>query len=174
MAKTASSSTQALPAGEDLDIPSSCPWSGDPETDQPFELMGLLLEAHAHLVKVLGVELEEACGLPLTWYEVLVRLGRAPERRLTIGQLGEGLSLTSGGITRLIDRIEASGLVERLHCPSDRRVIWVSLSPAGARKLGEATKAHRQGLERHLVGPLTDRDRRALAAALRKLRERRS
>jgi DNA-binding MarR family transcriptional regulator len=132
--------------------------------------MGLLLEAHAHLTRVLGAELEAACGLPLSWYDVMIRLGRSPDGHLTMTRLAGEVSLTSGGITRLVDRMATAGYVERRSCPTDRRSVFVALTPAGTRMLEEATVEHLRGLERHLLDPLDEGDREALAIALRKLR----
>jgi DNA-binding MarR family transcriptional regulator len=138
--------------------------------DDRITLMGLLIETHARLTHVLGAELEAECGLPLGWYDVLIRLGRSPERRLTMTQLAGEVSLTSGGITRLVDRIAEAGYVERQNCPSDRRSVHVVLTESGVEKLSEATAAHLEGLERHLLAPLSEAERDGLAQTLRKLR----
>lgn len=138
--------------------------------DERITLMGLLVESHARLTRVLGAEMEAACGLPLTWYDVMIRLGRSPDGHLTMSRLAAEVSLTSGGITRLVDRMVAAGYLERSGCPTDRRSIFVALTPGGRRKLDEATGEHLRGLDRHLLGPLDETDRASLAAALRKLR----
>jgi len=137
--------------------------------DERLVLMRLLVGAHVRLNRVLGTELEEASGLPLSWYVGMVRMGRAPEGRITMSQLAIELSLTSGGITRMVDRMTEAGLVERQHCPSDRRSIYVALTPAGLTKLAEATEAHLASLDRHLNGTLTPAERVQLAGLLRKL-----
>jgi len=137
--------------------------------DERMVLMGLLVGAHARLTRVLGRELEEACGLPLTWYVGMVRISRGPEGRITMTELAQTLSLTSGGITRLVDRMTEDGLAERQSCPSDRRSVYVALTPAGYEKLAGATTEHLAGLDRHLLAPLSPDDRGALARALRKL-----
>lgn len=137
--------------------------------DERLVLMGLLVGAHARLTRVLGRELEEACGLPLTWYIGMVRISRAPDGRITMTELAQTLSLTSGGITRLVDRMTEEGLVERQSCPSDRRSVFVALTQAGYRQLAGATDEHLAGLDRHLLGPLDPDDRAALARALTKL-----
>jgi MarR family transcriptional regulator, 2-MHQ and catechol-resistance regulon repressor len=138
--------------------------------DERITLMGLLLETHAKLTRVLSAELEHSCGLPLTWFDVLIRLGRSPEQRLRMSQLAAQVSLTTGGVTRLVDRIAEAGYVERQSCPSDRRSTYVALTAAGTEKLHEATTAHLEDLERHLLEPLDADERLALAATLRKLR----
>jgi DNA-binding MarR family transcriptional regulator len=148
------------------------PCGGDAAVDdQRITLMGLLIEAHARLTRVLGDELEAGAGIPLSWYDVLIRLGRAQDGLLTMSQLASEILFTSGGVTRLVDRMADAGYVARQSCPSDRRSIHLVLTPAGREKLLEATEVHLQGLEHHLIAPLDEADRMALAAALRKLRD---
>ena len=146
--------------------------AGDPcpVSDERIVLMGLIVETNGHLSRALGSELERACGLPLTWFDVLIRLGRAAEKRLTMSQLAEGVLLTSGGITRLVDRMTEAGYVERQSCPSDRRSIYVALTDTGRAKMQEAVEVHLEGLDRHLVGPLDESERQELDRILRKLR----
>ena len=141
-----------------------------PVNDDRITLMGLLIESHAHLTRVLGTELEQACGIPLTWFDVLIRLARSADGHLTMTQLAAEISLTSGGVTRLVDRITEAAYVERQNCPSDRRSVYVALTPSGWSKLHEAVAVHLDGLDRHLLGPLSATDRHALDTALRKLR----
>jgi DNA-binding MarR family transcriptional regulator len=138
--------------------------------DERIILMGLLIETHARLTRVLSAELEAECGLPLTWFDVLLRLGRSPDGRLTMSNLAAQVSLTTGGMTRLVDRLVEAGLVERQNCSSDRRSVHVALTDAGTRKLETATRAHLEGLDRHLLEPLDNEERAALAGALGKLR----
>jgi len=141
-----------------------------PVNDERITLMGLIVEAHGHLSQALGAELERGCDLPLMWFEVLIRLGRSPEQRLTMSQLAESVLLTSGGITRLVDRMTEADYVERQNCPSDRRSVYVVLTDRGREKLQEAVAVHLEGLDRHLVGPLDEAERRELDRILRKLR----
>lgn len=138
--------------------------------DDRITLMGLLVETHAKLTRALGAELEAGSGLPLSWYDAMVRLRRTPGGFLTMTQLGSEVSLTSGGITRLVDRLVEAGYVERRDCPTDRRSVFVALTPAGVAKVEEATAVHLDGIDRHLMAPLDHADQAALEAALRKLR----
>lgn len=138
--------------------------------DERLTAMGLLLEAHARLVRVLGDQLERECGIPLLWYEVLLRLGRAEEGRKTMSELAREVSLTSGGLTRLADRIEAAGYVRRAACPSDRRVSWLGLTASGRAKLDEATAVHVRGVEEHLTGRMSERELATLVKVLDRVR----
>jgi DNA-binding MarR family transcriptional regulator len=137
--------------------------------DERLQLMGLLIRSNRRLSVVLGRELEQACGIPLVWFDVLIHVGGAPDGRLTMSRLSTDVALTTGGVTRLVDRMVESGLVERQNCPSDRRSVHVILTPKGERTLQHAVAEHVEGIDRHLMAPLTAADRAALAAALTKL-----
>jgi DNA-binding MarR family transcriptional regulator len=150
--------------------PTTCAALAEAVNDDRIVLMGLMIETHAKLTRSLGDELEQALGLPFTWYIVLVHLGRSEHGRLTMSQLGAEIALTSGGITRLVDRMTEAHLVERQVCASDRRSTFVALTPEGEAMLSRATEEHLRGLDRHLLEPLTTADRAALEQALRKLR----
>jgi DNA-binding MarR family transcriptional regulator len=113
---------------------------------------GRLLEATHHLESVLGRELEDTAELPLTWFEVLLRLSRSERGELTMGALSTQLALTSGGVTRLIDRLQVAGLVERRPCETDRRVQFAAITTPGRAALDAAAKTHRQGLREVFAG----------------------
>jgi DNA-binding MarR family transcriptional regulator len=137
--------------------------------DERIKLMGLVVRTHRLLADRLGRELEEAVGIPLVFFDVLIHVGGAPEGRLTMSRLSADVSLTTGGVTRLVDRMVEAGLVARHNCPNDRRSVHVVLTPAGQATLRSAIGAHIEGIDRHLFAPLDDADRAALAVALSKL-----
>ena len=89
---------------------------------------GAFLTAHKALENILSRELESACGLPLTWFDALAQLRMAPAQRLTMGQLATALLFSKSGLTRLIDRMEEAGLVQRLARPGDRRSLHIALT----------------------------------------------
>ena len=103
---------------------------------------GRLLEATHHLEDLLGRDLAASSDLPLTWFEVLLRLSRNDGGELTMGELSEQLALTTGGVTRLIDRMSAAGYVERRPCETDRRVQFTAITPAGRAVLAPALRGH--------------------------------
>jgi DNA-binding MarR family transcriptional regulator len=138
--------------------------------DERLTLMGLLIDVHHQLTRTLGDELEATCGLPLPWYDVLIRLGRSTDGHLTMSRLAAEVSFTSGGITRLVDRIAEAGYVERASCPTDRRAVHVRLTAEGCEVLRRATAQNLEGVQHHLIDRLEPADRAALEAALRKLR----
>jgi DNA-binding MarR family transcriptional regulator len=137
--------------------------------DERLALMGLLVRSHRNLTYLLGRELEQSVGIPLVWFDVLIHIGGAEEGRLTMSRLSTEVALTTGGVTRLVDRMVEAGLVARQNCPSDRRSVHVVLTPAGQSTLRSAIGAHIEGIDRHLVAPLNETDRAALRVALTKL-----
>ena len=137
--------------------------------DALITTFGRLLEAQSRLERRLGADLEARCDLPHAWFEVLVRLGRSRDGRLTMGGLAEEVSLTTGGVTRLVDRMAAAGYVERVPCPTDRRVSYAALTDAGRAKLDEAAPIHAANL-RSVFAAFSDEDRSTLDALLDRLR----
>ncbi len=137
--------------------------------DERLHLMGLFIRAHRRLTDLLGRELEESVGIPLVWFDVLIHIGGAPDGRLTMSRLSTDVALTTGGVTRLVDRMVEAGLVARQNCPSDRRSIHVVLTPEGQAMLHRAVTEHIDGIERHLMAPLSGVNRAALEAVLTKL-----
>jgi MarR family 2-MHQ and catechol resistance regulon transcriptional repressor len=142
----------------------------DPRDDALITTFGRLLEVQSRLERRLGADLEARCNLPHAWFEVLLRLGRSADDRLTMGSLAEQISLTTGGVTRLVDRMQAAGYVERVPCPTDRRVSYAALTATGRAKLDEAARVHAANL-RAVFARFDDDDRSRLDALLDRLRE---
>ena len=142
-----------------------------PSGDERVQLFGLLIETNARLERTLGQALEESCGLPLNWFFVLLQLRRSPEGRLKMSEIADATVHSSGGTTRLIDRIVEAGYVERRLCPSDRRAIHVELTARGNEVLDLALGAHLEHLESHLTARLDLEERTALSRLLEKLNE---
>jgi DNA-binding MarR family transcriptional regulator len=117
----------------------------------------------------LGLELEAECELPLAWFDVLLQLRRSPVGRLKMNEIADAIVHSSGGTTRLVDRIEEAGLVARQSCPSDRRAIHVAITDAGNAKLDQALNVHLEYLDDSLAKQLTEIERATLTTLLTKL-----
>jgi MarR family transcriptional regulator, 2-MHQ and catechol-resistance regulon repressor len=104
--------------------------------------MGLLVEAHAGLVRTMERHLEAECGLSMQWFEVLLRLVRTPGHRLRMSDLAAQTTLSASGLTRAVDRLEAAGLVERQACPTDRRSSYAALTELGRTRILAALPVH--------------------------------
>lgn len=124
------------------------------------------LEAHARVTARLERELQAGHGLSLAWYDVLVQLNEAPGHCLRMTELAGGVLLSKSGLTRLVDRMVAGGLVERAHDATDRRGVVVSLSGAGLARLRETAPTHLRGVQEHFAGCLSETEASTLALAL--------
>ena len=105
-----------------------------------------LLRVHTALVKALDAQLEEAHGLPLSSYEVLLFLADAEAERMRMCDLASSVLLSRSGLTRLVDRLAREGLIERVACASDARGAFAQLTPAGREKLRAARATHLAGV----------------------------
>ncbi len=101
-----------------------------------------LLRAHACLAKRLDTELDKAHRLPLTSYEVLHHLEEATGGRMRMCDLAEQAQLSRSGLTRLVDRLERDGLLERCSCSHDARGSYACLTESGRERLQEARLTH--------------------------------
>jgi DNA-binding MarR family transcriptional regulator len=106
------------------------------------------LQSHASILRALDAELVAEQGMTTRDYEVLLYLAQATDRRLPMSALAESTMLTRSGITRLIDGLVASGLIERVSCPSDARVSYAQLTDEGYDKLREAGCTHIASIRR--------------------------
>jgi DNA-binding MarR family transcriptional regulator len=133
--------------------------------DHRLEAWTAFLRAHARVTAKLSKELQAECGLPLTWYDVLLQL-RLAGGQARMQELARLVLLSKSGLTRLADRMQAAGLVERRSCPDDRRGTLVALTPDGRRALRAAVPVHLRGIKEHFIGRLDDDELRALHRAL--------
>jgi len=130
-----------------------------------------LLRAYAAATRRLSAQLSADHELTLSDYEVLLRLARAPDRRMRRVDIAEQVLLTASGITRLLDGLEASGLVERASCASDRRVVYAVLTADGRAKLREASGSHLAQIDALFRASLNDEELDSLTALLTRLGE---
>ncbi len=129
------------------------------------------IECHARLLDLLGHEMRRHHDLPLTWYEVLLHLSRAPKGARRMSELAASLLLSKSGLTRLVDRMETAGLIERTYCSSDRRGTFATLTDEGREVLERAAPDHVEGVRRHFLSHLTPEEQEILASALEKVRD---
>jgi DNA-binding MarR family transcriptional regulator len=104
------------------------------------------VETHAAIVRRLDDDLRVQSGLTLSSYEVMVELVRAPGNRLRMAELAERLLFTRSGVTRLVDRLERAGFVERSECPHDGRGVYAILTQKGFDTFEAAAVPHVDGI----------------------------
>jgi DNA-binding MarR family transcriptional regulator len=122
---------------------------------------------HAALVPRLDRDLSRATGLPLSWYDVLLELAAAPDRRLTMGELAERVVLSRTRVSRIVDELVAAGLACREDNPSDRRSAFAVMTADGLARYRSAAPVYVAGIEREFAARLTDDELRTVARALR-------
>jgi len=128
-----------------------------------------LLRAHASTTRLLSASLQAEHGLTINDYEALYVLSRAEGRRMRRVDLARRLLLTPSGVTRLLEGLEESGLVERASCREDLRVTYAQLTEAGAVKLEAASCAHVGSIRTLFEEHFSQEEIEALASALGKL-----
>ena len=121
------------------------------------------------LRRLLDRELLKESGLSLTEYAVLLTLRYAPDGCLPVGALCGEVYLTRSGVTRLIDRMEAAGMVERTAAPRDRRTVRAAITEHGRDVLRKAWPVHRRGIDRHFGAHLSDAEAATLRNLLRRV-----
>jgi MarR family 2-MHQ and catechol resistance regulon transcriptional repressor len=141
----------------------------DPD-DPRLTVMGLLAETWAGLASAGRAQLAEH-GLGDVEFEVLLRITRSPGAMLRLTDLAAQTSLSSSGITRVVDRLEAAGSVCRQACATDRRTTYAVVTEAGRMRLSAALPGHLELVERWLVRPLSAEQLSALMDALRVVRD---
>src|SRR5258708_1750210 len=148
------------------------------EADLEGVVSGLLAETalwraflgtHRQLVDGLADQMLTDHGLPLEWFDVLIHLADVPDRRLRQRELRDRMLLSESGVSRMLARMEASGVVERRPADDDRRGVEVVLTEDGARALAAAVESHRELVASSFTDKLTVTDRLALEHILAKL-----
>ena len=139
--------------------------------DARLTLVGLLAETWAGLSTRASSQL--AChGLAPAEFEVCIRLARSPEGLLRMSDLAAQTTLTSSGITRVVDRLVERGLVVRQSCATDRRTTYAVITDTGRERITALLPDHLELIDTWVVEPLRAAGRLAeFEAALRTLRD---
>ncbi len=129
------------------------------------------IRAHASIVKELDAELQAAHGLPLSSYDVLVQLSLAQDGRMQMFELAEAVHLSRSGLTRLVDRLERQGLLERNRGEQDPRQVFACITRSRLKRLAETTPTHLAGVRRRFLERLSQTQVEQLAVVWNKLLE---
>ncbi|MFD9903126.1 MarR family winged helix-turn-helix transcriptional regulator [Streptomyces sp. NPDC059063] len=144
----------------------------DPDVfdDPRLTAAGLLFEAHDGLMAKLSPTMEKS-GLSSLDFNALTRLSRTPGERLRMTDLAAQLSLSTSGVTRLVDRLQRGGLARRESSADDRRSTYAVLTPEGAERLRGVLGDHLDEIERWFTGLFTPEQLGDLLSSLRILRD---
>jgi DNA-binding MarR family transcriptional regulator len=128
-----------------------------------------LLRVQVQVSRRLQTDLLAEHDLALGSYEVLLHLVESPGGRLRMNDLADRVLLSRSGLTRLVDRLQREGLVERASCEDDARGLFAVLTEAGRERVMAASPTHQQGVRQHVLSRLAPEEIQSLAAILDKL-----
>jgi len=143
---------------------------GDPYDDPRITAIGLFDEAHGGLMARFAAQFAEH-RLTQVEYEVLLRLVRSPEGALRMTDLAAQTQLTTSGITRVVDRLERDGMVDRRACPTDRRGLLATVTKTGRDRLDAVLPGHLALVDEWFLDRLGPDQRDTFLAALRTIRD---
>ena len=127
------------------------------------------LMAHAAVMDRIERDLAEEGLMPLSWYDVLLALYEAPDRKLRMHELARAILVTRGGLTRLVARIEKAGLLRREPDPADGRGLFAMLTDEGLEALRRTWPSYARGIAEHFGRYLSDEEARVLTKALERV-----
>ncbi len=127
------------------------------------------LRTHSHLMRLLEADLQTQHKIPLGSYDVLVQLAEAPNHRLRMSDLAQAVLLSRSGLSRLVDRLQKDGLVQREPDPMDARGLYTVLTEKGRATLRDASVVHLGGVSRLVLDRLSDDELGQLSELMTKL-----
>ncbi|RSM43303.1 MarR family transcriptional regulator [Actinoplanes sp. ATCC 53533] len=138
--------------------------------DPRLTAIGLFAEAFTGLSSRFAAQFEQHRVSPVE-FEVLMRLARSPQHRLRMTDLAGQTSLSTSGVTRVVDRMDRGGLIRREACPSDRRSSFAVITEAGLARLEEILPGHLELVQRWFIGQLTPVQLEQTLGSLRTIRD---
>lgn len=117
----------------------------------------------------LSQDLNDAGQIDLATYDVLLQLAQAPDSRLRMAELADAVLLSRSGLTRMVDRLQREGLVNRERDPHDKRGLLAVLTTAGRSALKAASPVHLAGVQALVIDRLTPEELTTLEFLMNKL-----
>jgi len=139
---------------------------GDPKY---IDAWGYLLRLQSQVVARIEEDLKQQGEISLTWYDVLLALDNAPEKRLRMSEVADRIVLSRSALTRSVDKLEAEGYLRRERCRHDERGAYAVLTKKGERALTRARPVYWAGIKKYFAGNLTDTDISNLESILEKI-----
>lgn len=137
-------------------------------TDDRVAAWAAVLRTHAAVLPKLERALQRA-GMPLTWYDVLLVVNAAPDRKLTMSELGRQAVVSRERVSRVVTELEREGLIERQANPADKRSSFAAITAEGRRRLRAAAPLYLGAVEDHFLGHLEPTEVAAVATALNRV-----
>ena len=137
-------------------------------TDQEGKAWWSVLRSSTLLLRNLGTDLQGS-GLSLDWFDVLINIRQYPNTPMPLSELADNVVLSRSGLTRLLDRMEAAGLVQRTLSTTDRRRFDVTLRPAGVAEFDRVWPKHQEDVRQRFLQHLTANEMKIIHAGLAKV-----
>lgn len=138
--------------------------------DPRITAIGLFAEAYTGLTARLAAHFAQHALDPVE-FETLIRLARSPDKLLRMSDLANQTGLSTSGVTRVVDRLERAGLVERQACPTDRRGSFTVITDAGLERLAEVLPEQLVLIETWFTGLLSPKQLDDMLVGLRLVRD---
>lgn len=139
------------------------------ESGDPFGAWRAVLLAHSRALRAIERDLDTTDAIPLGWYDVLLELNAAPDRRLRMQELAARAVLSRTRISRIVGELEQQGFVKRVDDPRDGRATLATITTSGRAALRRTAPLYLAGVEQHFNCHLTPRDRRCIETALQRV-----
>lgn len=148
---------------------SSHPAPANSDAPDPREAWHRLLKVSSRVLRALDHALDAHDRITVTEFDVLITLANAPAQQLRMTELARETMLSSGGMTRLVGRLEDRDLVRREPDPDDARASRAMLTPTGEQMLAEARITHDTVLAEMIAPHVSDTELQTLEQVLGKL-----
>ncbi len=143
--------------------------SAEHDTNQCAIAWTVLRRAHARIAAALEAALASQCGLTLSEFDALLALSLSPDDGCTISALAPSVALSQPALSRLINRLENRGWIERTRIATDARQVHVSLTSSGRDHARSAIHVHAEVVHANLATYLSSDDQQSLVTILAKL-----
>lgn len=128
------------------------------KTKVAAEAWGAVLRTHAVLVPEMDRRMQQGAGIPLRWYDVLLELTAAPQERLLMGELADRVVLSRTRVSRVVDEMEAVGLIRREARETDRRSSYAVLTASGRSTFASSAPVYRAAISEAFASVLTQEE----------------
>jgi len=134
-------------------------------------VVAAIAQTATQILPRIDAELRSSHGLSLPAYAVLTLLSARKGERLTMSELARVAGMSPAGVTRVMQRLDHAGLVDRERDTADRRPLFATVTPAGEQRLSEAAPTYASSVHRHLTAFAERGEIDALSRLLRRALE---
>ena len=128
-----------------------------------------MLEVHTRLVELMEADMRRDCGVPLVWYDVMIKIWVRPDHRIRMAELAEQALLSRSWLTRRVAQLEEAGLVARTGAGDDGRGVFAELTPVGLETFSRMEESHARSINTHFSAHVSQEEARVMAAAFARI-----